>query len=121
MRGLRLATATPTPLFTSTRERRLRLWSLAVVAAVYSTLGPAGSLAARLREDNLMAAAVFALMILTVATSVPGSDQPKGSIICTPEPSKSLTLRVTRAAPRERVMAAIWQSPSPISRPAWRR
>ena len=85
-----------------------------MVAAVYSTLGLAGSLAARLREDNLMAAAVFVLMILTVATSVPGSDQPKGSIICTPEPSKSLTLRVTRAAPRERVMAAIWQSRSPI-------
>ena len=62
--------ATPTHLFTSTRERRLWLWSLAVVAAVYSTLGVAGSLAARLREENLMAAAVFALMILTVATIV---------------------------------------------------
>ena len=62
--------AIPTPLFTSTRERRLWLWSLAVVAAIYSTLGLAGSLAARLREDNLMAAAVFVLMILTVATIV---------------------------------------------------
>ena len=62
--------ATPTPLFTSTRERRLWLWSLAVVAAIYSTLGLAGSLAARLREDNLTAAAVLVLMILTVATIV---------------------------------------------------
>ena len=62
--------AAPTPLFTSARERRLWLWSLAVVAAIYSTLGLAGSLAARLREDNLMSAAVFVLMILTVATIV---------------------------------------------------
>ena len=62
--------AAPTPLFTSTRERRLWLWSLAVVAAIYSTLGLAGSLAARLREDNLTAAAVLVLMILTVATIV---------------------------------------------------
>lgn len=61
---------TPTPLFTSTRERRLWLWSLAVVAAIYSTLGLAGSLAARLRENNLMTAAFFILMILTVATIV---------------------------------------------------
>lgn len=61
---------TPTPLFTSTRERRLWLWSLAVVAAIYSTLGLAGSLAARLRDNNLMGAAVLVLMILTVATIV---------------------------------------------------
>ena len=61
---------TPTPLFTSTRERRLWLWSLAVVAAIYSTLGLAGSLAARLRENNLMGAAVLVLMTLTVATIV---------------------------------------------------
>ena len=62
--------AAPTPLFTFTRERRLWLWSLAVVAAIYSTLGLAGSLAARLRENNLMTAAFFVLMILTVATIV---------------------------------------------------
>ena len=62
--------AAPTPLFTSARERRLWLWSLAVVAAIYSTLGLAGSLAARMPEDNLMSAAVFVLMILTVATIV---------------------------------------------------
>lgn len=62
--------ATQTPLFTSSRERRLWLWSLAVVAAIYSTLGLAGTLAARLRENNLMTAAFFVLMILTVATIV---------------------------------------------------
>lgn len=62
--------ATPTPLFTSPRERRLWLWSLAVVAAIYSTLGLAGTLAARLRENNLMTAAFFVLMILTVATII---------------------------------------------------
>lgn len=61
---------TPTPLFTSPRERRLWLWSLAVVAAIYSTLGLAGTLAARLRESNLMTAAFFLLLVLTVATIV---------------------------------------------------
>ncbi len=63
-------TATPTSLFTSIRERRLWIWSLAVVAAIYSTLGLAGSLAARLREHNLMTAAFFVLMFLTLATIV---------------------------------------------------
>lgn len=48
-----------------------------------------------------------------------GTDQ--GSMTLTPVSSKSLTLRVTRNAPRERDMAAIWQSASPIGRPAWRR
>lgn len=62
--------ATPTPLFTSPRERRLWLWAVAVVAAIYSTLGLAGTLAARLRENNLMTAAFFVLMILTVATII---------------------------------------------------
>ena len=45
----------------------------------------------------------------------------QGSTMSTPVPLKSLTLRVTRTARRERDMAAIWQSASPIGRPARRR
>ena len=61
---------TATPFFTSVRERRLWLWALAVVVAIYSTLGLAGSLAEVLRERDLLPAAVFSLMILTVAAIV---------------------------------------------------
>ena len=61
---------TPIPLFTSRRERRLWLWALAVVVAIYSTLGLAGTLAEVLRERNLLPAAVFVLMLLTVAAIV---------------------------------------------------
>ena len=39
-------------LFTSDRERRLWLWTLAVVVAIYSTLGLAGTLAGALREQG---------------------------------------------------------------------
>ena len=45
----------------------------------------------------------------------------QGSTTSTLIPSKSRTFRVTRAAPRERQMAAIGQSASPIGRPARRR
>ena len=45
----------------------------------------------------------------------------QGSTTSTPVPWKSRTFRVTRTAPRERDMAAIWQSASPMGRPAWRR
>lgn len=58
------------PLFTSRRERRLWLTSLAVVAAIYSTLGLAGQLAAVMREHHLMTPAFFLMMFLTVATIV---------------------------------------------------
>jgi len=61
---------TLSPLFTSRRERRLWLTSLAVVAAIYSTLGLAGTLAAVLREHHLMTPAFFLMMLLTVATIV---------------------------------------------------
>ena len=61
---------TSTPLFTSRRERRLWLWALAVVVAIYSTLGLAGSLAEVLRERDLLPAAVFVLMLVTVAAIV---------------------------------------------------
>ena len=58
------------PFFTSRRERRLWLCALAVVVAIYSTLGLAGSLAEVLREHDLLPAAVFVLMLLTVAAIV---------------------------------------------------
>ncbi len=57
-------------LFTSARERRLWFWAVAVVAAIYSTLGLAGTLADVLREHNLIPAAVLFLMILVTAAIV---------------------------------------------------
>jgi len=60
----------PTPLFTSRRERRLWLWALAVVVAIYSTLGLAGTLAEVLRERNLLPPALLVLMFVTVAAIV---------------------------------------------------
>ena len=62
--------STPTRLFTSRRERRLWLCALAVVVAIYSTLGLAGSLADVLRERDLLPAAVFVLMLVTVGAIV---------------------------------------------------
>ncbi|MDE2752303.1 MAG: VanZ family protein [Gemmatimonadota bacterium] len=56
--------------FTSRRERRLWLCAVAVVVAIYSTLGLAGSLAETLREHNLLPAAVLVLMLATVAAIV---------------------------------------------------
>jgi hypothetical protein len=41
-------------LFTSNRERRLWLWALAVVIAIYSTLGLARTLAGQLRTHGLL-------------------------------------------------------------------
>ena len=41
-------------LFASDRERRLWLWTLAVVVAIYSTLGLARTLAGALREAGLL-------------------------------------------------------------------
>lgn len=60
----------PNPLFTSRRERRLWFWALAVVVAIYSTLGLAGSLAEVLRERNLLPPALLLLMFVTVAAIV---------------------------------------------------
>jgi VanZ family protein len=40
----------PIPLFTSDRERRLWFWAVAVVVAIYCTLGLAGTLGEALRE-----------------------------------------------------------------------
>ena len=58
------------PFFTSARERRLWVWALALVAAIYSTLGLAGTLAVQLREHRLATVAFFLLMALTVAAIV---------------------------------------------------
>ena len=60
------------PFFSSRRERRLWLWTLAVVAAIYATLGLTGTLAEALRENGLLNAAVFFLlgMFLVGATIV---------------------------------------------------
>ena len=55
---------------TSRREQRLWLCALAVVVAIYSTLGLAGSLAEILREHNLLPAAVLVLMLATVGAIV---------------------------------------------------
>ena len=57
-------------MFSSARERRLWLWTLAVVAAIYSTLGLAGSLAEVLREFDLLdnSTLVLTVMFLLGAT-----------------------------------------------------
>lgn len=57
-------------LFTSDRERRLLLWALVVVVAIYSTLGLAGMLAEVLGEHRLLPALFFFMMFLTVAAIV---------------------------------------------------
>ena len=51
-------------LFSSARERRLWLWTLAVVVAIYSTLGISRTLAEYLREHGLLEAASFVLFLL---------------------------------------------------------
>ena len=61
-------------LFSSPRERRLWLWSAAVVVAIYATLGLAGTLAEVLREFELLEAStlvMFAMFLLgaTIFTS----------------------------------------------------
>jgi hypothetical protein len=53
-------------LFTSDRERRLWLWTLAVMVAIYSTLGPAPGLANALRERNLLAVSFTLVLLLVV-------------------------------------------------------
>ena len=53
--------------FTSDRERRLWFWALAVVVAIYSTLGLAGTLAEALRERNLLDGSFAVGLLLLVA------------------------------------------------------
>ena len=51
-------------IFSSARERRLWLWTLAVVVAIYSTLGISRTLAEYLREHGLLEAASVVLFLL---------------------------------------------------------
>ncbi|MDE2868765.1 MAG: VanZ family protein [Chloroflexota bacterium] len=51
-------------LFSSARERRLWLWTLAVVAAIYSTLGLAGTMARTLREFGVLDASTWVLIAM---------------------------------------------------------
>ena len=51
-------------LFSSNRERRLWLWILAVMVAIYSTLSPAQEVAAALRERNLLRVSTAAFLLL---------------------------------------------------------
>lgn len=57
-------------LFSSSRERRLWLWVLAVVAAIYSTLGLAGTLVDVLRARDLLDSSFMLGLLLIVATIV---------------------------------------------------
>lgn len=56
--------------FTSRRERRLWAWTLAVVAAIYSTLGLARTLAAALGDSEVIGVGLFLLCCLLVLTAV---------------------------------------------------
>ena len=58
--------------FVSDRERRLWLWALAVVVAIYSTLGLAGTLAAALRQRSLLNVS-FAVAFGLVLAAIIGS------------------------------------------------
>ena len=53
-----------TAFFSSERERRLWLWALVVLVAIYSTLSPAQQLAAELRERNLLTVTSGAFLLL---------------------------------------------------------
>ena len=58
------------PLFSSDRERRLWLWTLAVVVAIYSTLGLARTLADFLNDSGLIGVGLFLLACLMVLATV---------------------------------------------------
>ena len=53
--------------FTSRRERRLWIWTLVVIIAIYTTLGFAGTLAAYLRARNMLNNSFFAAFLIVVA------------------------------------------------------
>ena len=57
-------------LFSSARERRLWLWTLAVVVAIYSTIGLATTLAGVLSERGLLPAALFLFCALLVGATI---------------------------------------------------
>ncbi len=56
-------------LFASDRERRLWLWTLAVVAATYTTIGLAGTLAGAVSQD-VLGAGFFICLLLVMAIIV---------------------------------------------------
>ena len=58
----------PMPLFSSVRERRLWAWTVAVVVAIYSTLGLAATLAGELRVRGLIDAFFVLGFLLVLAT-----------------------------------------------------
>lgn len=60
--------AAPAPFFSSTREKRLWTWTLAIVVAIYATLGLASMLAEVLYNQGLSAVAFLASMLLVGLT-----------------------------------------------------
>lgn len=58
------------PLFSSTRERRLWLWTLAVVVAIYSTLFFGSTVAGVLRESGALEGAIFLGAMALVGATV---------------------------------------------------
>lgn len=56
--------------FASKREQRLWLWTLAIIVAIYATLGFAPKLAGALREQGLLEAAFGVALLLVIATVV---------------------------------------------------
>ena len=70
-------------LFTSPRERRLWLWAIAVLVAIYSTLGVTSRLAAAIRERGLIEELVLiSLLLLAAAVVMIGlRSRPRGAVI----------------------------------------
>jgi hypothetical protein len=57
-------------LFVSGRERRLWLWTLAIIVAIYATLGLAGTIAEVLGEGGFLDAILFLLGMALVGVTV---------------------------------------------------
>ena len=71
-------------LFTSSRERRLWLWTLVVVAAIYSSLGLARKLADALRERGMLEG-IFVLGMLLIGAAILTQGlktRPRGAEVC---------------------------------------
>ncbi len=56
--------------FTSDRERRLWIWTLTVLAAIYATLGPARTLADALREHCVLEVTIIAVVLLVAGSII---------------------------------------------------
>ena len=57
-------------LFTSDRDRRLWLWALIVLVAIFATLGTVGTLVEVLRERNLLRLSGALALLLMVGAAV---------------------------------------------------